>query len=1026
MNQNILKQIFSKSLLQLTLKLKTNLLKKINILNQKFNIIQRILVKQAWFFYTKMFYIIIKNIINIIAFVKNLKNKSGKNINYIIIIIIILILIGNPSPSSSYSIIWNNLKILFTNNSDTLILLNISFLNIKFPDSNKSKGNNKLIKIPLSLQFKLELLNNLRRLSDTNNTQKYCVNTVRDQIEFVNHWKDLINNSNKLNNKIIYSEYPNNSDLEQLEDFLNNPFNYTFEDSVYWLNYLEYWNNIWLKKLDLKEKNKNNKSNKIVKKEEEENKEINELITNRDIRDALDLPIWFSNDHVWEIYNLINEWSKNVRKFTSLVELNIKVSISNLYINLKILLYKLDINKLSYINKLNNYFYRTYIFILILNLIFYLFLSLFMFYCDLSLIDVLKFSEDMKINNYLLSENDDLNNNSITSSNLDNLASTIALKKTLVIWDFDFEWINNKNHLKITLNKEHCFIIANDEEFKVFIENFHPLTQNYVINKLLFSQQANTDEIYRSCNMFSDISKIIKEEISKGEIDLNLDGQKVSLNSNNDFALINSPYEKRYYFQTELLILFIITILIVLKTKLRDLKNKSKNILNIIKIKILKLKFVSFIALISTVILTVLIEPSLLICPVIITVDDSTINLGEGSSFLSGNTSNDGRLIIRCTNSSVTIGNPNNGPVFSSGELTDPLFSPQIMESNSNNIVEETSQNNELITNNSNSNSNTNTNSNSNLNNQDNTTESLTIRQRIHNYLSDIQTRLRNFRNEEISKRNNIIKPHNFKEESFLIIPILFSNLSILNHLKKLIFKSYTNIKNYFKQININLKIFLYKLDINKLYYINRLNYYFFCFIIYLYIILFIFNIFSFTLNILGLTFINIYYNCDMSNENNSNYNNYNNNNNNNYNNLPVIVEDKKFLFVSDFKSKFQNNSYYVLLNNKYMHVLKSQGDVYDFINNFNPNNRQYILDKIFFGDMIDVEKFYGNPYLDPNLNTTAKQLFIEGKLIVENKEEINKIVFINSSDESEEFIVKWSKIFIDLLGKIIKKINYL
>ena len=66
MNQNNLIHLFSEQILQLTLNLKTNLLKKINILNQKFQLIVIILVKLLWSFYVFMLNFIKKLLILII------------------------------------------------------------------------------------------------------------------------------------------------------------------------------------------------------------------------------------------------------------------------------------------------------------------------------------------------------------------------------------------------------------------------------------------------------------------------------------------------------------------------------------------------------------------------------------------------------------------------------------------------------------------------------------------------------------------------------------------------------------------------------------------------------------------------------------------------------------------------------------------------------------------------------------------------------------------------------------------------
>jgi hypothetical protein len=93
--------------------------------------------------------------------------------------------------------IINLIKIKFTLDVEILkyVYLNITFINIKYPSKDKIYPNNQILIIPQSLQFKLDIFANLRNLSDGTQTQKYCVNTIREQIEFINSWKELINNS---------------------------------------------------------------------------------------------------------------------------------------------------------------------------------------------------------------------------------------------------------------------------------------------------------------------------------------------------------------------------------------------------------------------------------------------------------------------------------------------------------------------------------------------------------------------------------------------------------------------------------------------------------------------------------------------------------------------------------------------------------------------------------------------------------------------------------------------------------------
>ena len=144
-------------------------------------------------------------------------------------------------------------------------------------------------------------------------------------------------------------------------------------------------------------------------------------------------------------------------------------------------------------------------------------------------------------------------------------------------------------------------------------------------------------------------------------------------------------------------------------------------------------------------------------------------------------------------------------------------------------------------------------------------------------------------------------------------------------------------------------------------------------------------------------------------------------NNNNSNANLPLTVENKQFLFINNLKCKFQNNVLFVLHNDKYMYMLSSQDEVNNIINNFHPNNIQYILDQLFFGDMIKLDKFYGNPFLVSDLNITANNLFIEGKLLVENKSRINnEIVFIKSPNENDS--LKQIESLIKYFGNFINK----
>jgi len=270
--------------------------------------------------------LIISTSLRIKLFINKIKNLNDSFKNIIIIyilfiILLLLIIIYTSTPSSDFNFInllenINNID----NNLLKYVYLNSGFINIKYPSNNKKYPNNILIKVPVGLQFKLETIANLRSVSDPNNLQKYCVNTIREQIKFVDSWKQLLNNSNNRRNINWLKERPIDSDLVKLEQFLDDPFKYSLEDCYYWIEFLDYWNKKWHKELLFKQKNK---SNKIKL----DNKETNELLTNLDIRDALELPIWFSNERVFEIYNTINEWSNKIRKFISLIDISLLIQI---------------------------------------------------------------------------------------------------------------------------------------------------------------------------------------------------------------------------------------------------------------------------------------------------------------------------------------------------------------------------------------------------------------------------------------------------------------------------------------------------------------------------------------------------------------------------------------------------------------------------------------------------------------------------------------------------------------------------
>src|SRR5271154_258749 len=135
--------------------------------------------------------LIISTSLRIKLFINKIKNLNDSFKNIIIIyilfiILLLLIIIYTSTPSSDFNFInllenINNID----NNLLKYVYLNSGFINIKYPSNNKKYPNNILIKVPVGLQFKLETIANLRSVSDPNNLQKYCVNTIREQIKFV-------------------------------------------------------------------------------------------------------------------------------------------------------------------------------------------------------------------------------------------------------------------------------------------------------------------------------------------------------------------------------------------------------------------------------------------------------------------------------------------------------------------------------------------------------------------------------------------------------------------------------------------------------------------------------------------------------------------------------------------------------------------------------------------------------------------------------------------------------------------------
>lgn len=280
--------------------------------------------------------------------------KYNKTI-YILLFLIIIIYISNPTSTTSFNIL-NLINILSSTvltiinvnyfvssyllDNNLLVLdkineihLSLSFLSFKYPSYIKNSPSNELLRVPDSLRLKeeviqtlcpnitnyksLTIIDALNENKNSNISSSTDLKTIKIYLDLVREWKELLNNSNKIKRINWPKERPNELHLLGLEKFLENPFSYTAEECAQWVAYLGHWNKIWLKELEFKKRIKQQEAK--YKKVSSKKEETKECLTSLDIRDALSLPIWYSDYRVFNILEIINKLSENIKKIVSLI-----------------------------------------------------------------------------------------------------------------------------------------------------------------------------------------------------------------------------------------------------------------------------------------------------------------------------------------------------------------------------------------------------------------------------------------------------------------------------------------------------------------------------------------------------------------------------------------------------------------------------------------------------------------------------------------------------------------------------------
>lgn len=201
--------------------------------------------------------------------------------------------------------------------------LSLSFWNILFPCIDKRlPPNNTILIIPDALKYKTETLEKLKNFSE--NKEGLSYSEMNEHLECIRYWKDALDNKSNIIKVNWPKELPAEKDLLNLEQFMSDPFAYTPQEGMLWIKYLEYLHKQWLQQLKYKEKRIKELENEKVSKNKKvsTNKEVkpSDDLTISDMRDVLELPIWYSDRKVIEIEEIINDWSEHVKKFTSLIK----------------------------------------------------------------------------------------------------------------------------------------------------------------------------------------------------------------------------------------------------------------------------------------------------------------------------------------------------------------------------------------------------------------------------------------------------------------------------------------------------------------------------------------------------------------------------------------------------------------------------------------------------------------------------------------------------------------------------------